>query len=625
MVPENNSNNDRIEALKQRLITTKDISQIRPEKVHQLTKQALDVPREWSKKGTETMTKTLKHPTFFKKFFFFSLFIFIASVVFAYFYLSGGNNLITNKKVDLEVLGNAFVSGGEKANFDIIVVNRNSVPLELASLLVKYDKGVGTKIPASDRVQIGTITPGETKRLPYVLPVIGQEGDIKDVVFDLEYRIPGSDALFVKTTTTQITLRSSVLGLGIDAPTISAPNQSYTMTISLSPSGSDTLRNVALKVEYPPGFTYTSSTPNTFSGKNIWYIGDLTSSSPHSITINGTITGYNEEERVFRVYAGEFDKTNNDIAPVYISKIHSVLLNQPFLSAKIDEDSQVVPIQTGQNKVVSIRWQNNTDKPIRDVEILASISGSAYDASSITPGDKGEFNSVNNTIIWDSRTDNNLSLVNSGESGSVSFNFVPKAPILISSPNKEVLVTVSIKGTPVDSVSEVKEISAVDSKTYKLGTNVTLDQSVLYQGGPIKNSGPVQPTIGQSTTYSVLWVLSNTESLVSGAQVKATLNRNFEWAGATSPSGETVSYNPTSREIIWNVGDLKKNPAPNIRRQVYFQVKINPRQAQLGEVPTVLDKTVFNGQDAVNGSQINQAKSALKLQNVEGSELRVIK
>lgn len=622
MIPEKN-NIDRIEALKQRLIGTKDIKKIRPDKVHKLTQQAFDVPRQWAEKAPEGMKKNLKHPTFFKKFFIFSFLILIASIAFAYFYLAGGNNLVTNKKIDLEVLGNSFVSGGEKANFDIIIVNKNSVNLELASLLIKYDKGVGAKIPASERIQIGTISPGETKRLPYVLPVIGQEGDIKDVVFDLEYRIPGSNALFVKTTTNQITLRTSVLGIGIDAPNISAPNQPFSMKISLSPNGSDVLKNIAVKVEYPTGFSFKSSTPSTFSGNNIWYLGDITSATPQIITINGDITGFNDEERVFRIYAGEFDKTNNDISPVYISKIHSVILNKPFLLAKISEEESVIPIQTSQNVPVSIIWQNNTDQAVRDIEITASFSGSAYDPASVTPRDGGEFYKDQNTVVWDSRTNDKLSLANSGESGTVSLTFVPKPPFLITATNKEVNVTVSIKGTPIDSVSEVKEITSIDSRTYRLGTSVSLDQSVLYQTGPLKNTGTIEPKIGSTTTYSVLWVLSNTDAIVSGSTVRAVLNKNFDWVSEALPKNEQISYNPSSREIIWNVGDLKKDPAPNIRRQIYFKVSTTPKQAQLGEIPTLLDRTSFSGTDTANGNQINQNKGALKLNNVEGQEIRV--
>lgn len=622
MIPEKNEIN-RIEALKQRLIGTKDIKNIRPDKVHKLTQEVFNVSRQWQDQGVNVMKKNLKHPTFFKKFFLYSLFALIASVIFAYFYLSGGGNLVTNKKIELEVLGNSFVSGGERANFDIIILNKNSVNLELASLLIKYDKGVGVKIPASDRVQIGTVTPGETKRLSYSLPVIGQEGDIRDIVFDLEYRIPSSNALFVKTTTTQITLRTSILGIGIDAPNISAPNQPFSMKISLSPNSSEVLKNIALKVEYPTGFSFRGSNPSVFSSNNIWYLGDLTTATPQTITINGDITGFNDEERVFRIYAGEFDKNSNDISPVYVSKIHSVVLNKPFLSARINEDAQIIPIQAAQNVPVTILWQNNTDQPVRDIQITASLSGGAYESALVTPGDEGEFYSDRGVIVWDSNTNNQLALVNSGESGSVSFSFVPKAPSLINSSSKEVQVSVSIKGTPVDSVSEIKEVTSIDSRVYKLGTSIALDQSVVYTNGPFKNSGTLQPKIGINSTYSVLWVLSNTESLVTGAQVRATLNKNFEWEGVTTPAGEDVKYNPTSREIIWTVGELKKNPAPNIRRQVYFKVGLNAKQSQFGEVPTVLDRTAFSGLDTVNGSQINQNKNPLKLNNVDGVEVRV--
>ena len=70
MLPEDNetsggkTNNekkvDRIEALKQRLIATKDIKNIRPDKVHKLTTEAFNVPKEWSGTGNEVMKKNLK-------------------------------------------------------------------------------------------------------------------------------------------------------------------------------------------------------------------------------------------------------------------------------------------------------------------------------------------------------------------------------------------------------------------------------------------------------------------------------------------------------------------------------------------------------------------------------------
>lgn len=633
-MPEENKNFDiepasgsqnRIENLKRILMTTKDIDKVRPNKVHSLTKKAISAPMDWSRDKVESTKRKLKHPTFFKKFFWVSFFVMLLSVVFAYFYLSNGGNLVSSKKIDLEVLGNSFVSGGENAIFDIVIVNKNSVNLELASLLVKYDKGVGTKVPASDRIQIGSILSGETKRLPYELPIIGQEGDIKDIVFDLEYHVPGSNALFVKTINTQITLRTSILDINIDAPNFSGPNQPFSIKLSLDPNGASTLKNMALRVEYPTGFTYKGASIEPFSHNNLWYFGDISNLTDQTVTINGQITGFTDEERVFRIYAGELDKSTNDISPIYVSKIRSVILNNPFLSAKINETEDIVPIQTAKSVPVVISWQNNTDSSIRDIEILATLGGPALDLNNVQPSDNGQFYPDQSVIVWDSSTNNSLSLVNSGEAGSVSFSFVPKAPALISSPNKEVSVSLSIRGVPLDSTSEVKEVVSIDSKIYRLGTSVSLDQSALFSAGPLVNIGTLQPKIGQKSSYTVLWVISNTDSLVTGAQVKATLNRNFEWLDESSPISENITYNPSSREIIWNIGSLEKNPAPNIRRQVYFKVGLNPNNSQLGEIPTVFDRSIFFGKDTNTGSQINVTKGSLRLNNVEGSEVRVIK
>ena len=99
-----------------------------------------------------------------------------------YYSLQQKTNIVSNDRIDLTILGNSFAQGGEQFSLEVATTNRNRAQLELADIIVTYPKDAsdkGEKLRA--KMDIGTITPGETKRTVIPLVLYGESGSIKPI------------------------------------------------------------------------------------------------------------------------------------------------------------------------------------------------------------------------------------------------------------------------------------------------------------------------------------------------------------------------------------------------------------------------------------------------------------
>ena len=81
-------------------------------------------------------------------------------------------------------------------------INKNDANLESTDLIIEYPEGAqfqGSSLFGSlrERKSIGTINAHKTYEDDIPLALFGQEGDRKEVKVTLEYRVVGSNAIFV--------------------------------------------------------------------------------------------------------------------------------------------------------------------------------------------------------------------------------------------------------------------------------------------------------------------------------------------------------------------------------------------------------------------------------------------
>ena len=598
-----------------------------------LRQMSYGVARDWSKQAFQATKKTVKiPPSLMKKFFFFSVAFFCIALAFTFFKFYRGTNTISTENIEINVLGNAFVAGGEELPLQIQITNNNNLPLELSDLLIEYPKGSGGEA-AGDFVRIrkslGEIRAGETVNDNEKVTLFGEQGVTKDIKISLEYRVQSSNAIFVKEMHHSVNISSAPISLTVDAPPSATSGQEINLNIEVLSNASRVAQGMLLRVEYPPGFQFTSSIPKPYAGDNAWDLGDLATGVEKTIAVKGLIFGQDEEEKSFRTYVGEqdlHDQTN--IAVIYNSYLQTLSITRPFIEAHLlvnGLDQNEFSVASQSNTRAQINWANNLPTKVTDVEIKALITGSALNNSSVNALN-GFYDSGSDTIIWSKNTAGELASVEPGDRGTVDFSFSSASLFSEAGPagvSPSITIEVSISAKQPSEGNVLATINNFETKIVKINSDLQIVSKALYYDGPFQNSGPIPPKAENKTTYTILWTVTNSANTISGVEARAILPFYVRFTGMTSPPSENLFYNESTREVLWKLE--KVSPGAGLTgdpREVAFQVELSPSLSQVGSIPQLLSETVLTGTDNFTNSTIKTTRSALNTKLANDSQFK---
>jgi hypothetical protein len=582
--------------------------------LHQISHK---VNEEWKNdeiKNYDNMNKKFKKPpmSIFKKFFITSIIFFVGALGFAFYKFSSNDVSVSSDKINIEVIGNAFTKGGDDLPLQIEIINNNNANLELANLIVEYPKGASdntTDVVRLPRDSVGTIKPGESVVRNIKVKLFGEEKSVRNIKISLEYHPEGSNAIFTKDKYYPVTISLAPLSLNIDSPTNTTSNQPILFKITAALNTSLPDENPIIQVTYPNNFVFDSAVPAPSLGNSIWDISSLTTTNPITIEVRGRLIGQDGEEQVFHAYAGTTSGTNqSEVNVIYSSILQKISITKPFLEATIlvnGQDKKEYSVSGGQNVTASISWINNLTTRITDGQIIVNLSGNVYDKNTINAYN-GFFDSINNQIIWDKNSVSQLSEINPGEKGSVSFEFKPSSLIGLSSiKNPQVSIKVSIRGREPLLGSNYNDINNFSEKIVKVLSDFQIATSALY------SSGSMPPKAETETKYVVNWTLSNSANTINQAQAHAVLPIYISWISLTPGESENVIYNDVTREVTWNIGSVSPNTGMNSNREASFLLSLKPSLSQVGSVPQIMKEVYLSGIDSFSNTEIKNTRGAI--------------
>lgn len=555
----------------------------------------------------------------FKKLFIFSIAFFILTLGYAAYVFFAGSNTVSNDNIEISILGNNFTQGGEPLDLIIGITNRNNSSLDLVDLVVEYPKG-GSLDLSNDterlRQSLGTIPAGTVRNENLRLILFGEQGSIRPIKITLEYRVSGSNAIFVKEKLYNVNINSTPVNLTVEAPSSISPDQNITLNIKTSLNATKPAEKMLVKLDYPLGFQFISATPAPSFSNNVWSLGDLAPGSEHDISISGKmIDVFDGEEKTFNIQSGSQSITNKFIIGVVFNSIrHTVSIKKPFVEANlyvngVSEREYAVDAKTPLE--VEIRYENNLDTKVNDLKIKAKISGNAFNRKTINV-QRGYYDSSKDMIIWDKTYRNDLKEVNPGDSNSVSFSVSPLSLFSVEGGilnNPTINIEVGIEGNQAIEGVDLNKLEDSSSTVIRIISDVGFSAKALYYSGPFKNSGPIPPKAEQETTYTIVWTLSNTSNSISKAQVNSTLP---PWMTFVSSPTEDLIYNSSTKSIQWNVDRISKGAGvTGAARTVAFQISLKPSISQVGSSPTIINGAILTGHDDFANVDVRVSKGAL--------------
>ncbi len=544
-----------------------------------------------------------------------------------YFVLGGGSHPANPGNIDILVVGPPQVAGGEPVELQITVVNRNRVPLELADLLVTFPPGTrsvadfATDLP-SLRQSLGTIEPGGRRQGTISAVFSGANGQKGDVKVELEYRVQGSNAIFVSSQDYALTYTSSPLSISVDGNTQTTSGQPVQFTVSVASNASAPTRDVVVDIAYPFGFKFTSASPAPVKG-NTWSLGDFAPGQRKSILVQGTLAGEQGDKRVFRIAAGTRTDKSTGVTTKLADNTYEMNIAQAFLGLSISTNSSQpaqqpddfepqpkvgVPIaEPGTTVTVTIEYQNNLSVEITDAVVVARLSGLIVDGETVRVNE-GFFRSSDDTVIWDkTTTGGDLATLTPGKRGTVSFSYTMPSPKSISGDPK-IDISVNAAGKRLSETGVPQSLQSTARTQVRLATDLQLASQALYVQNPFGVKGPMPPKAGQETEYALVFTVTNTTNKITNAKVTAKLPSYVRWIGSHAPRTENLSFNQFDGTFTWNLGEIAPGAGVNGTqpRQIAISVGITPSTSQIGEQPTLVENVTLTGTDEATGATVTK-------------------
>lgn len=543
-----------------------------------------------------------------------SVIFFFLAVAVAGVILFAGNNTISTKNVDVQVTGPTEIGAGSTLSLQVVITNRNAVPMELTDLIIEFPAGTRSDTDISRelpriRESLGTIKSGESINRTIRAVVFGESGQDLAIKASAEYRVPSSNAIFVSETTYVTKVNQSPASITIDALKEAVSGQPVTFSVSVVSNAPGVLKDMLLVANYPPGFSFESSKPAPTVGTASWALGDIEAGGTRTVEVKGVFVGEDGESRVLRFNTGTQKIDNSDaiIAPLAASEL-SLTVTKPFVSVALSLEGSTSDTHTiirGREVRGQVTWTNNLPVKVQNVAITLTLDGAILDRSTVQ-AEKGFYSSNNSSILWSKATNPNLSNVAPGDSETLSFSFKTLPLNKGDFKNSTVRLSVNVEAER-QSESNVPVIVKSSATTNAVvATDVTLSPSITNM------AGPVSPKADKETTYTVTWIILNSANALANTSVSAILPSYVRFIAPEA--GSNISFNASGRIVTWTIGDVAGGQTKNAS----FKVGMTPSLTQVGNVPTIVGSQRVSAYDRFVRGQIEATAGPLTTGSASG-------
>jgi hypothetical protein len=588
-----------------------------------------DVETDWTHEHGNTMPIlsrmrfTKKHKTLATWLFGAAVIFFLAALGTAAFFLTGDRNVLTADKIDIRVTGPTKVAAGEVLPLAIEIKNNNASTLQVADLLIEYPAGTRSAedvaVPLLRvRMGLGDLAPGERAATTTEAVIFGKEGTKQNVIVSLEYRVAGSNAIFVKERAFMVEIDDSPVRLSIAAPSSLNSGNDVVLEIHMESNSSAPLENVILKADYPFGFEFASADPDPSFSQTLWSLGDLEPRGKRTVTLRGKLEGQQDEERIFRFEIGVAEQGGDitNIGTSFSNAEHTIRIVRPFVDISFFVDGETGETLTagpGEDVELEIAWRNNLADRLADAVLELSIEGEGVNERSIK-SPNGFYDSSRNILTWDKRSVQDFAIFEPGGTGRVNLSFLTLEADEFSGGivNPDIRLRASLRAVPIGSRDTPELVRTDVAAVIRIITSVDLAATVVHGEGPIENSGPMPPKAETETTYTVVWDISSAVGDISSARVTAKLPPYVKWKGVIRPADEDVIYDPSTGLVTWNAGTVRAGAGyGKPARSLAFQIGLTPSVNQVGTAPTLIDDATLRATDSFAGVMVGDTEPEL--------------
>lgn len=530
--------------------------------------------------------------------------VILAGVVYVFWQ----RNTYSKEELKLEMFGPSQAEAGNEVEYILKFKNNGNFRLEKPNLIFEApdfsikDNALYTKESLDSKRLGGDIYPGEERSFSFKIHLIGKEGDTKIAKASLTYQPKNLSVRYQSDTTFTTIIKDVPLDFSFDLPSQIETDKNFNFHVNYSSNANWLLTNLRITIDYPTGFEFIGSVPKSIN-KTEWDVPVLNNGAAGGVDVTGQLSGGVGDAKVFRARIGMWQ----DGQYMELKEIEKgVQINQPSvqLAQQINGNAGYIA-KPGDWLHYQISYKNVSNNDQYNLVMINKLDGDLFDLTSIK-SDTGNNQSGDSSIIFDGSKNSSLQYLPTMGQGTVEFWVKLKDNAPITKP--QIVNHVAI------GASREASGAAREDFTTSVSAKIDFTQKAYYNDEIFGNTGPFPPKVGQPTTYTITWLLKNYFSAASGVKVVATLPFNVQWSGQVFPdtAAGNLAYDNTSRQITWNIGDLKVGQGvlsepPNVS----FQVALTANSDQAGKKAPLISVAQVQGVDGSNGDNLNISAPAL--------------
>ena len=496
------------------------------------------------------------------------------------------------------------IISGEKTNITIRYGNPNEVPITGLELDVRVPDSfhVESISPTPENIEdqiwsIGNIASGSsgliiiegiwTAEVPSSIPV--------QVLAN--YRPANFNSDFQEIETVYVQTLDSYLDIALNGPTEAQSGDLIEYEVTVENTGPAVFKDTYLQLNLPNGFFLDSSNPTLTPGENTkWMFEAIEPGETIDVNFSGTFAGDVNGFQYFDIILGIEQEEGQLVQRSergLTDLMGSELKTQLIVNGGIDN----VNISTDDNLRISATIENDGKIPREDIELLLKI-----ESENPLP------------INWDSAKLDNGTITADGI-------YWPSSEIGTLEPGDRALINITIPITSSVGNGQADRFTLIASTTQNQNTvksspitvsvlsDAQITTSARYfteEGTPI-GSGPLPPTVDETTAYRIYWTIENSLHDLEDITVSTTLPPNVIWEETTSAELGKFSYRTETETVEWNIDKLPKDIT---RLEGYFTVSITPTASDIGKFVKLTSSSTLEATDSFAESDVtNESES----------------
>lgn len=528
------------------------------------------------------------------------------------------------ERIELTVTGPTTAASGEDVTYRIAFANRERIRLDAAALTLQYPEGLrfanATPKPSNEfnnAWSLGSLQPKAGGEISVSGQLIGALDEALTIRATLTYRPENFNYDFQKEATMTTTVGVANVKLTTTVPLRVVAGKEFRWEIGYENTLATTIERVRIVAEYPDDFTVAGVEPAAKERDRLWEFDRLEPGAKGAIAVRGTLKGEPGEAREFQVKVGVVEDDGSFRLTGETSKLLFLVRSGVTVSLTVNGDIGE-PVAAWKDRLVfHLVYKNDGDSEVDDASIALTLQGKdrlgdrddLLDWSTLVDERNGQRSG--NVLTWDKRNIAGLERVKPGEGGEITLSVKLRDTPAVK---KETDVNFSVVATARSTVGKTADIDAenatADSNavTVKLSSKVALTAegryySELYE--PL-GTGPLPPAVGKTTTYRIVWNLTNTTNDLTGATVKTSLPETVLWTGRSSvTAGEALRFDPKTREVVWSISKVPAGSGQLLPTlEASFEVSVTPQAADAGTVLVLVRKSTLAATDASTKSTL---------------------